>query len=240
MASHYTRFLNWMTPGGAEACYQRVGTPIDSHVPPVTADRKLSRQECAEVGAEFGITFPEVERVSPSLQHNSIVPAAASPYFLSAGECERSVSYQTMFTYLSRPANTGSNYFVVHTKGAKSLYIPLHFHEQHTENFLCTEGRMWIYANGREVLLTRGDFLHAPAGTILSFVFDAHNTQMLGFLTPSVFDGFFEYFNKPTDDYMFTEGGKPFMDMEEFGRAQAEMDLTVVVPPPERRAALDI
>ena len=23
---------------------------------------------------------------------------------------------------------------------------------------------MWIYANGREVLLTKGDFLHAPAG----------------------------------------------------------------------------
>ncbi len=34
MASHYTRFLNWMTPGGAEAYYERVGTPIDSHVPP--------------------------------------------------------------------------------------------------------------------------------------------------------------------------------------------------------------
>ena len=33
MASHYTRFLNWMTPGGAEAYYERVGTPIDSHVP---------------------------------------------------------------------------------------------------------------------------------------------------------------------------------------------------------------
>lgn len=32
-----------------------------------------------------------------------------------------------------------------------------------------------------------------------SFAFDSHNTQMVGFLTPSVFKGFFEYFNKPTD-----------------------------------------
>jgi quercetin 2,3-dioxygenase len=30
------------------------------------------------------------------------------------------------------------------------------------------------------------------------------------------------------------------MDVEGFGRAQAEMDLTVVGPPPQRRAALDI
>ena len=34
MASHYTRFLNWMTPGGGEKYYERVGTPVDSHVPP--------------------------------------------------------------------------------------------------------------------------------------------------------------------------------------------------------------
>ncbi|WP_308471398.1 hypothetical protein [Arthrobacter sp. Y81] len=162
MASHYTRFLNWMTPGGAEAYYERVGTPIDSHVPPVHAGHKRSAQEQAEVGAEFGISFPNVERVAPSFQQDAGLPAAQSPYFLSAGEGEGEgeglVSYQTMFTYLSRPANTGSNYFAVHTKGAKSPYIPLHFHEDHTENFLCTEGRMWLYANGREVLLTKGDF----------------------------------------------------------------------------------
>ena len=240
MASHCTRFLNWMTPGGGEKYYERVGTPIDSHVPPVRPGHQASRQEQAELGAEFGITFPDVERVPSSFKHDAGLPPTQSPYFLSAGEGERMVSYQTMFTYLSRPANTGSNYFAVHTKGAKSPYIPLHFHSQHTENFLCTEGRMWLYANGREMLLTKGDFVHAPAGTIHSFALDAHNTQMVGFLTPSVFNGFFEYFNEPTEDYMYTEGGEPYMDMEGFGRAQAEMDLTVVGPPPQRRAALDI
>ncbi len=192
------------------------------------------------MGAEFGITYTDVERVAPSLQQNAGLPASLSPYFLSAGEGERLVSYQTMFSYLSRTQNTGENYFAVHTKGAKSPYIPLHFHSEHTENFLCTEGRMWLYANGREMLLTKGDFVHAPAGTVHSFAFDAHNTQMVGFLTPSVFNGFFEYFNKPTEDYTYTEGGEPYMDMEGFGRAQAEMDLTVVGPPPQRRNALDI
>ncbi len=150
--------------GGAEAYYERVGTPIDSHVPPVRAGHKLTAQEQAEVGAEFGITFPDIERVNPSLQHNAGLPSSLSPYFLSAGEGERLVSYQTMFSYLSRPQNTGDNYFAVHTKGAKSPYIPLHFHSEHTENFLCTEGRMFLYANGREMLLTKGDFVHAPSG----------------------------------------------------------------------------
>ena len=92
MASHYTRFLNWMTPGGAEAYYERVGTPIDSHVPPVTPGRKPSLQECAAVGAEFGMTFPDVERVAPSFRQDAGLPAAQSPYFFSAGEGERMVS----------------------------------------------------------------------------------------------------------------------------------------------------
>ena len=90
--------------------------------------------------------------MEPSFKHDAGLPPTLSPYFLSAHEGERLASYQTMFTYLSRPANTGSNYFAVHTKGAKSPYIPLHFHSEHTENFICTEGRMWLYANGREVL----------------------------------------------------------------------------------------
>jgi len=99
MASHYTRFLNWMTPGGGEAYYERVGTPVDSHVPPVRPGHKASLQEQAEVGAEFGITFPDVERVAPSFKHDAGLPPTQSPYFLSAGEGERMVSYQTMFTY---------------------------------------------------------------------------------------------------------------------------------------------
>jgi quercetin 2,3-dioxygenase len=102
MASHYTRFLNWMTPGGAEVYYERVGTPVDSHVPPVRAGGTAGLQEQAEVGAEFGMTFPDVERVDPSFKHDAGLPPTQSPYFLSAHEGERLASYQTMFTYLSR------------------------------------------------------------------------------------------------------------------------------------------
>ena len=68
-----------MTPGGAEAYYERVGTPIDSHVPPVHAGHKRSAQEQAEVGAEFGISFPDVERIQPSLQAEMDLTAAGPP-----------------------------------------------------------------------------------------------------------------------------------------------------------------
>lgn len=240
MVSHYTRFLSFMTPGGSEDFYQRAGTPVDFHVPAARPGAVSSRERLADIGAEFGLQFPELPRGEAVLQHQAGLPAGVQPYFLTAGEGDRFVSYETMFTYLSRSTNTDANYFAVHTKGGKSPYIPAHFHRRHTENFFCTEGRMWLYVNGKEVLLTKGDFVHAPAGTIHSFAFDTHNTQMLGFLTPAVFDGFFEYFNTPTEDYIYPEGGEPYFDREGFGRAQADLDLVVVGPPPQRRAALDL
>jgi quercetin 2,3-dioxygenase len=81
-----------VTPGGAEAYYERVGTPINSYIPPVRAGHKASRQEQAEVGAEFGITFPDGERVAPAFKHDAGLPPTPSPYFLSVREGERLAS----------------------------------------------------------------------------------------------------------------------------------------------------
>ena len=69
MASHYTRFLNWMTPGGGRGLLRARWAP-----PSIRTSRRsapaasASLQEQAEVGAEFGITFPDVERVAPAVQ----------------------------------------------------------------------------------------------------------------------------------------------------------------------------
>lgn len=92
------------------------------------------------------------------------------------------------------------------TLGGRSPYIPQHFHRHHTENFFVLSGRVWLYVNGVETLLTAGDYLHAPAGTIHSFAFDAHTTRMLGILTSDVFENFFDVTGEATDDLVYTEG----------------------------------
>lgn len=235
MLSHYTRFLLWAMPGTWLGAVAEVGTPVDrhSHRSPKGTGRHWP-QELVAAGAGFGLSFPDLTAAEGQLVHATGLPTATEPYFLSAGEGDRRASYQQINSYLSRAANTDDKYFVMHSTGAKAGYIPLHFHQQHTENFLCLEGRVLLHVNGQELLLTKGDFVHAPAGTIHSFAWDSHHTQMVGILAPTVFEKFFEYMNDPTDDYTYAEGGEPWFPAEGFARVQAELDVVVVGPPPSR------
>jgi quercetin 2,3-dioxygenase len=240
MLSNYTRLLRWSTPGTSLALYQLLGTPVDGHVHPARAGRDVPLEEFREAGSEFGIAFPDLAKDDGALVHAARLPSGSEPYVLSAGEGEHLVGYEQMHTYLSRGANTGGEYFAVHSSGAKQGYVPLHFHQQHTENFFCFEGRVWLYANGHEMLLTKGDFVHAPPETIHSYAFDSHHTQMIGFLSPDIFEPFFDYVFTPTDDTVYTEGGEPYFNQSGFERVQAELDIVVVGPPPQRAKALDV
>ncbi|MCU4298329.1 cupin domain-containing protein [Brevibacterium permense] len=161
------------------------------------------------------------------------LPDGEVPFVNAAGHGDRYETFEQMNTYPVRARNTGGRFFAMDTRGAKTPYIPLHFHQEHSENFLCLGGRVRLHANGEEVVLAPGDFLHAPAGTIHSFSLAANNTHMLGLLTPPVFEPFFEYMNDPTEEYVHVEGGEPHFPAAGFAKAQAELDLVVVGPPPE-------
>lgn len=234
MLAHRNRFLSWVTGGDAHAWESASGRETSSHVFDGSAEQTYSNAQRSELAAEYGIRIRDVEKRELPSSTGSMLPVTASPYVLRAGEGDRWASMDQLNSYLARPANTDSNYFAMHTSGGKSPYIPLHFHREHTENFFCMEGRILLHANGEEIMLTKGDFLHAPAGTVHSFAFDSHNTQMLGLLTTGVFEKFFEYMNTPTEAHIHTEGGDMTFPGEGFGRARAELDLEVVGPPPAR------
>ncbi|WP_210604510.1 cupin domain-containing protein [Brevibacterium oceani] len=179
------------------------------------------------VGGESSVGGAEAKRPGNHL------PEGEVPFVNAAGHGDRFETFEQMNAYPVRARNTGGRFFAMDTRGAKAPYIPLHFHREHSENFLCLGGRVKLHANGEEVVLAPGDFLHAPAGTIHSFSLAANNTHMLGLLTPPVFEPFFEYMNEPTDEYVHVEGGEPHFPAAGFAKAQAELDLVVVGPPPE-------
>jgi quercetin 2,3-dioxygenase len=62
---------------------------------------------------------------------------------------------------------------------------------------------------------------------------------MIGFLSPDIFEPFFDYVFTPTDDTVYTEGGTPYFNQAGFERVQSELDIVVVGPPPQRAKALD-
>ncbi|MFC4222450.1 quercetin 2,3-dioxygenase [Lysinibacter cavernae] len=238
--SNYTRIMVWSVPGTSVGLITAVGKRVDARVRPNRPTSHVSTEELREHGQLLGITYPDAQRPDPVRQHDAKLPGSVEPYYLSAGEGERRTFYKQLNTFISRATTTGSDSFAVHTTGGRDGYIPLHFHERHTENFLCLEGRIWLYVNGREVLLTKGDVVHAPPGTIHSFSFDANHTQMVGFLGPAIFEKFFDYMYPLTDDTEFVDQGEPYFPGEAFGRVQSELDVVVVGPPPTRTIALDL
>jgi len=239
MLAHLTRVLTWAAPGGALDYVEHVGTPVQQHIHPVNPNSATTPRQRAEAGAPLGITFPEHPFTEAADTWDAALPAAQQPYFLRSGEGDRREAGDCLNTYLARGADTGGGYFAVDTVGARAPYIVRHFHRLHTENFVCVSGRVRLHVNGSEVLLTQGDFVHAPAGTIHSFAFDAHNTRMLGVLTPDVFEPFFDLTGRPTEQHVHTDGPADLaMSPDEL--AAADLDLEVVGPPPRRSVPLEI
>ncbi|WP_313818182.1 quercetin 2,3-dioxygenase [Citricoccus sp.] len=234
MLSHMTRFLFFSATSGALDALTESQPAVERHV--YTPGGAGSSEPFLPSGA----LVHEMARVGASDAWDDSLPAGQEGYFLRSHTGDRRGWPDTINAYAARGRTTGGRYFAVQTLAAPQPYIIRHFHRQHTENFLCLSGRIWLWVNGRELLLTAGDFLHAPAGTVHSFAIAAHNTRMLGLLTSDVFEPFFDVTGVATDDPVYTEGLiDPSVVMGGIS-GHPELDLVVVGGPPERVRATGI
>lgn len=99
--------------------------------------------------------------------------------------------------------NTDGQFIVVSSEGPKGDRIVDHYHEHHTETFYCLEGQMTMWADGQEIQLNPGDFLHVPANTVHSYRLDSHYTKMVGVLVPGLFEPFFRTLGDPYEGHIF-------------------------------------
>ncbi|ASU78615.1 cupin [Actinopolyspora erythraea] len=234
MLSHLSRMLLFSAPSGTldelVTCAQPVhrhvysaGGTAHGHLPPLT-----------------GAQPHELPRATAQDADDETLPAGGEGYFLRSRAGDRRGWPDAINAYTARGRNTAGRYLAVNTLAAPQPYIIRHFHRLHTENFLCLSGRIWLWVNGHEILLTGGDFLHAPPGTVHSFAIAAHNTQMLGLLTSDVFEPFFDVTSVATDDHVHTEGLIDPSTVTEGLRTNPDLDLVVVGGPPRRVKAPDL
>jgi quercetin 2,3-dioxygenase len=88
-----------------------------------------------------------------------------------------------------------------------------------------------MWANGEELQLYPGDFLHVPANTIHAYRIDSHYTKFLGFLSPGLFEPFFRTLGDPYEDHIFPSEPRPLRFDRVLARLH-ELDLKVVGGPP--------
>lgn len=229
MMSWRTRILTYSIGDKLDRLYQALGEPFSRPVQPETATSNIDEEklklamEVADV-AFLGSLPPDAE---PVLVTNKTIPSARQPYVLQAGEGERLVAADQLFSFLQTSASTDDRFFAVMTEGPAGRPIPWHYHQHHTENFFCVDGLMTMWVNGEEVHLYPGDYLQVPPNTVHSYRLDAPYTRFFGWLVPAVFEPFFRYVGDPYEGHVFPVEPPPFR----FDRVLAhlaELDLNVV------------
>jgi quercetin 2,3-dioxygenase len=216
MQSHRTRILSWTVDGDAGGIYAEAGEPTEGYSylpgPPAPLEPRQSSLDIA-----FGADA-------------AIAPGGPAPYVLESGEGERLITGDSLFTFLADQSHTGGSFIALTTQGPKSERIPKHFHEKHTETFLCLQGAMTMWIGDEEVALAPGDFVHAPPGAIHAYRTDAPYTNFMGILAPGLFEPFFRTLCDPYDDYIYPPQPLPVRFDRVIARLP-ELDLKLVERP---------
>ncbi|MBT2648607.1 quercetin 2,3-dioxygenase [Bacillus sp. ISL-34] len=211
MQSHRTRFVSYTTKGKVANYYAEIGTPYQYVEHPPFAE-ELSYERFLQAAAVSDIEFVSNEEnleTEVKLVANSKRPDEVVPYVLESGEGDRLLTGDQLHRIVAAQTNTDGQFIVVSSEGPKGDRIVDHYHEHHTETFYCLEGQMTMWANGEEIKLNPGDFLHVPAHTVHSYRLDSPYTKMVGVLVSGLFEPFFRTLGDLYEHHIFPADPQP-------------------------------
>ena len=192
--AHRTKMLVWLSGAGVQKVIQSLGEPTAYYIQPNNADTTWhpERMRAAEQAGDIRFAKEQFPEWSIQAITQTSLPEETVPYTLAADEGEKFVGGPEFFALLATQQTTGGKFFVVMTQGPDTPMVPRHYHNLHSENFFCLEGGMEMIVNHSQVSLTPGDAAFIPAGTIHAYRMAAPFTRFMGFLTPGLFQRFFE------------------------------------------------
>lgn len=231
---HRGKLLSWSFGGNAADIYTRLGKPYSCAVYPESDEpvnwTSLDTSVDTEMVAE---SLPHPHQWAPKL---TTAPDGMVPFVLAAGEGERMIAGDQLYTLLGCERHSNGVFISLLTEGPIGTPIPRHRHEKVTELFYCLNGEMEMFVEDGLVALSPGDFLHVPPRTAHSFQLKKHDTRFLGFITPGHFEPFFRYLCTPFDGYRYPLAPPPFR-FDRVIQHLAELDLTILErpagPPPQ-------
>ncbi len=208
---HRTKFVSYTSKGNLANLYSIIGEPYDkAEYPPHVKDeiRMIHYQE-AETAADIEFFFDMKPDGIGKLVENHAVPSNMVPYVLESGEGDRLLTGDQLHRIIATQKNTDGQFIIVSSEGPKGERIVDHYHEHHTETFFCLEGQMTMWANGEEINMNPGDFLHVPAYTTHSYRLDSPYTKVVGLLATGLFEPFFRTLGEPYEHHLFPSEPKP-------------------------------
>ncbi|WP_128548138.1 quercetin 2,3-dioxygenase [Larkinella soli] len=228
MTTHRTQLASVTSGSRIGGLYRTLGRPYAGYVQPSDAVPPFDAQALGRAGEVADVSFRD-EPVSGTSERVSRtgLPTAVEPYVLAAGEGDRYLIGDQLFTILSDNRTTGGRLLFVGTEGPAGPMILKHFHRQHSESFFCVDGRMRMWANQSLLDIEPGDYVAVPAGVIHAYQLKSPYTRFIGVLTPGIFEDFFRSAT-PYPDHIYPQVPGPGPN---FPRVM-QLDLVPVERPP--------
>nr|WP_172251143.1 quercetin 2,3-dioxygenase [Saccharibacillus deserti] len=236
MAAHRSAFASYTVPGRVSDMYRALGEPYVYVEPPAEEHPTFGEEhlERASQAADVAFTGELPQWGSANAGDHAHNPGLIAPYVIENGEGERLLTGDQLHRLVAAQANTNGEYIFVLSDGPKGDPIVEHYHEHHTETFFCLQGQMTMWANGEEIVLFPGDFLHVPAGTVHAYRLDTHYTKVAGLLASGLFEPFFRTLGEPYEPHAFPSVPGP-LRMDRVMANMKNLDLHVVARSPLER-----
>ncbi|HET7103908.1 MAG TPA: quercetin 2,3-dioxygenase [Terracidiphilus sp.] len=222
---HRGKLLSWTFGGNAADAYERIGGKYPGNVYAETGESvdwsALSSGVDTELAAEEG------GKSDHTAEKLTVAPEGMLPFVLAAGEGERMIAADQLYTILGNQTHSNGVFITLLTEGPIGPAIPRHQHEKVTELFHCLNGQMEMFAGDGMVAIDPGDFLHIPPRTPHSFQLKKHDTRFLGMITPGHFEPFFRYLCDPFEGYRYPLVPPPFR-FDRVIQNLNELDLTIL------------
>src|SRR3954468_8451473 len=111
------------------------------------------------------------------------LPGSPVPYVQEAGSGRAHLLLGQVGRTLVGAEESNGLMSVMTCTGPAGRAIPLHSHEAELEVFLCTHGRVQVYAGDESRILTEGDLAVVPPGALHAFQFHSAYSQFMGPIT---------------------------------------------------------
>jgi quercetin 2,3-dioxygenase len=167
------------------------------------------------------------------------LPGTAVPYVQPAGTGRAHLLLGQVARTMTGAEETNGLMSYMTACGPKGRPIPLHFHDGELEVFLCTRGRVQLWAGEESRVLTPGDLGVVPAGTLHAYQFHSHFSEFVGPITPGGWDRFFDLCGTPYDGPAFPAQDPSPPPFAKFGQAEGQFKMKYLPEAPYAEATFD-
>jgi len=200
----HNQFLGYAMPGGFEGMFRITGEPTEEHVHPAAGASGPPPFERFERARAAGyVTIVDDAYVDATDAADDALPGSCATYFLKAGEGERILLADQLFTLLMRGAESAGRAAVIHAQGPSGAGLPTVADRSASFGFWVLDGVLALTLDGASHRLTPGDFAYAPPGCAWSYTMCSHFTQVHLITTPSGFEDVLRSHGSAYPHYVF-------------------------------------